>query len=502
MESLPKDPRDIFKVLSPLALGAQLLLIALVVVLVRRRYLSSISDIPGPKWAALTRLWHINQIWSGHQNLTFLDLHKKHGHFVRIGPNEVSVTHPDAIKKLILTPQRKGYWYQIMRFPDWRFITPLSTTEPKEKVERSRQLASAYAMSNVIKSEELIGGLISKLTGWMDKHADAREPMDLASFFTYTAFDVVGELVFSKPFGFLDQGIDIDNSISQAIGLECYVSIAGYFQWLHNILVANPFLTWLDIMPTNYLSTTSNKALEARRANQDARFDFVAHWLKAHEQNPDRLTYRDVGSACMANVGAGSDTVSCVLQSFVYHALRHPSVWNSVRQEIDEARCGGLCTDDVISYADALKLPYLQACLKETMRIFHPIALGSPRIVPEGGLTIDDHTFREGTILSLNVFAMNLSTDIWGPDAKQFKPERWLGKDAAVLEKHFIPFSGGISTCPGQHLARIELSKILATIVRDYDIWQVNPDQEWHYHAYFTTVPGNWPVYIKKRKAQ
>lgn len=197
----------------------------------------------------------------------------------------------------------QGHWYKMMRFPDWRFRTPMSELDPKAKVELSRQLASAYAMSNVIKSEEQVSGLVAKLLGWMDKHAESEEPMDLANFFTYTAFDVVGEMVFSKPFGFLDKGVDIDNCISQTVGFEAYISVAGFMQWLHNLLLANPFVTWLDIMPTNYLAKTSNAALEQRKANQDARFDFVAHWLKSHAENPKKLPYREVQSAVMSNVG-------------------------------------------------------------------------------------------------------------------------------------------------------------------------------------------------------
>lgn len=179
----------------------------------------------------------------------------------------------------------------------------MSVLEPKGKVELSKQLASAYAMSNVIKTEEQISTLIERLLYWMDKSSESHAPMDLAQFFTFTAFDVVGEAVFSRPFGFLEQGVDIDDCISQTLGFEVYISIAAFAQWLHNLLVANPLVTWLGVLPTNFLAKTAGAALDARRSNQDARFDFVAHWLKAHEQNPDKLSYRDLQAAVMANVG-------------------------------------------------------------------------------------------------------------------------------------------------------------------------------------------------------
>ncbi|KAK6858618.1 hypothetical protein PG995_005182 [Apiospora arundinis] len=71
----------------------------------------SVADVPGPIWASVTRLWHMKEIYDGKHNLKILKLHNKHGHFVRIGPDEVSVTHPEAIKKLILTPLEKCVIY-------------------------------------------------------------------------------------------------------------------------------------------------------------------------------------------------------------------------------------------------------------------------------------------------------------------------------------------------------------------------------------------------------
>jgi len=58
----------------------------------------------------------------------------------------------------------------------------------------------------------------------------------------------------------------------------------------------------------------------------------------------------------------------------------------------------------------------------------------------------------------------------------------------------------GYNACPGQHLAKVQITKMAATIVRDYDIVQVDPTNEWKWKAYFNLVPHSWPVYIEKRK--
>lgn len=69
-----------------------------------RIFFSPIRHVPGPFLAKFTRLWHIYTILAGKQNLKLVELHKKHGHFVRISHDEVSVSHPNAIKALYLSP--------------------------------------------------------------------------------------------------------------------------------------------------------------------------------------------------------------------------------------------------------------------------------------------------------------------------------------------------------------------------------------------------------------
>ncbi len=74
---------------------------------VKRRYFSPLSDIPGPFFASFTRLWQVITMVEGNSLLVFYDLHQKYGPFVRVAPNEISVSHPDAPKQLLLTALHK-----------------------------------------------------------------------------------------------------------------------------------------------------------------------------------------------------------------------------------------------------------------------------------------------------------------------------------------------------------------------------------------------------------
>lgn len=332
-------------------------------------------------------------------------------------------------------------YYSIAALPDWRFQTPMSSLDPKDKNERSKAFASGYAASNVVQYEDAVSRMVEKLLGWMDKHAVAGEPMDLDKFLTYTAFDVVGEVLFSKEFGFLDQGKDIGNSIRNNLALEEVGTWMGFFRWLQ-LLLGNPLVTWLGLSPGSMLLRTSMEALSKRRENPDARFDVVAHWFRYLSKHPDRTTLRNIEAQTTTNVGAGSDTVSCALQSIIYHMIRHPKTWMRARAEIEGAQeKDGQCRGQVVSIADAQRLPYLQACIKEGLRIHSPVPMGLPRVAPRGGVEIGGRHFPEGTTLSINPWALHHSKEIWGKDADEFRPERWLSEDAAVLERQWVPVS-------------------------------------------------------------
>lgn len=63
----------------------------------------------------------------------------------------------------------------------------------------------------------------------------------------------------------------------------------------------------------------------------------------------------------------------------------------------------------------------------------------------------------------------------------------------------FAQFGAGYNSCPGRNLANLEVSKVTATLVRDFDTRQVDPKQKWSFKSHFTAVPYGWPCYVERR---
>ncbi|RCI10212.1 hypothetical protein L249_8514 [Ophiocordyceps polyrhachis-furcata BCC 54312] len=476
-------------------LVAQLTLVAVVL---SRRYFSHLSHVPGPFFASFTRLWHAWHLLVGDMPAQLVRLHEEYGPFVRISHDEISVSHPQAVQQIFISPLHKAPWYKVAAVPDQRFQTPMSTLDPAEKRERSKHVASAYFLSNILRSEDEMDVLLGKFMRWMDRFADEQEPAPLDEFFSYFAYDLVGDMHFSQEFGYLDTGSDVNKSIAAFSVFSAYAVVAGYFPRLLALTVANRLVGSLGMLPMGHLYNTIVQSLDKRRSKVASRFDFVAHWLKEHDKNPSDFSMTDLYAVTVNSILGGSDTTATALQSLTYHIIRHPTAYRRIRDEVDEAQC----RDAIVSFEDARKLPYLTACIKEALRVFSPLTLSLARVAGKQGVSIDGRVFRSGTKLSIHPWVEHLSKENWGEDASEFDPDRWLVPEVGAREKHWIPFGAGFNSCPGQHLVKVAIHKMAATLVRDYDIRLVDKTKAWKWKAGMTAAQYGWPVYIERRRTR
>ncbi|KJZ71635.1 hypothetical protein HIM_08947 [Hirsutella minnesotensis 3608] len=425
-------------------------------------------------------------------------MHEKHGHFIRIAHNEISVSHPDAVKEILSAPLDKARESAQCSSIQLQIVNFRQGTMGVKQV--SKFLANGYSFSNLLRREDEMDVLLEVLKQRMDHFAEKRQAMNVSAFLSYAAHDVAGEMLFSNPFGFLKSDSDVGGTIRNFPPLNLYVSIAGFFYWIHTILLANPLVTRLGILPTGHIVGATRKALDERLRNADHRYDVLSHWLSSHAKHPDKFSTRDIYSNAILHMAASAETVSIAIQANLYYLIRHPDILRRVREEIQAAQLKGSCKTCIVSYDDAKELVYLRACIQESLRLCAPITLNLARVVGEEGLAIGGRWFKKGTILSVNPWVMHLSKEYWGPSASNFKPERWMTDEGVLREKNFIPFGAGYNSCPGQNLAMIEILKIVATIMRDYDLSQDDKDREWTGKAQFVFVPPPWLLKVSKKE--
>ncbi|CAN8098145.1 unnamed protein product [Discula destructiva] len=200
--------------------------------------------------------------------------------------------------------------------------------------------------------------------------------------------------------------------------------------------------------------------------------------MQQGEKAPDGIPKDElIMGGCTSNVFAGSDTTSISLNATYYNIIKNPRVQRKLRAELDAAYARGALSDPP-SFAETQALPYLQAVMKEALRIHPAVGLCLWRIVPAGGATLCGTYFPAGTNVGVNAWVAHRNKKIWGEDAEEFRPERWLESSEEKLRamnSMYMPFGLGSRTCIGKNISLLEISKVIPHLVRKYDATLVDP---------------------------
>ncbi|KAK7427673.1 hypothetical protein QQZ08_005779 [Neonectria magnoliae] len=183
----------------------------------------------------------------------------------------------------------------------------------------------------------------------------------------------------------------------------------------------------------------------------------------------------------MTFLAAGHETTASAMTWATYMLCRNPEVQCRLREEVRE-RLPSVDSDVDITSLDIDHMPYLNAVCSEVLRYYSPVPITIREAVHD--TTILGHPVRRGTRIMLVPWATNFDTTLWGPDAGQFDPERWLGGEAADKRAAsggassnyaFLTFLHGPRSCIGQSFAKAEFACLLAAWIGRFDFALADP---------------------------
>lgn len=192
---------------------------------------SDLRSIPGPALAKLTDLHRLLLVRTESAHEHHLHLHERHGHFVRIGPNNVSVGSPAAIPILYNTRTRhpKSDFYPVAgNVANGKVVPTIFSTQDESVHEMmKRPIAQVYAMTNLKTYEPLVDSTESLFFGKLEKLADEGRTFNLGTWLHWFATDVIMEITFGKRFGFLEREEDVDGMIETIEKRFSYISVVS-----------------------------------------------------------------------------------------------------------------------------------------------------------------------------------------------------------------------------------------------------------------------------------
>ncbi|KAH8691502.1 cytochrome P450 71B28 [Talaromyces proteolyticus] len=458
--------------------------------------LSPLGRIPGPKSFLLTKWRLAYEDWKGTSTRTIHQLHQRYGPAVRIGPNEVSFNSLTALRTIYGPGSsfgRTGFYRMFDVYGRQNLFTFHSATEHGR---RKKLLSHAYSKSVILKEpvtsmvEEKAGKYMSLIESEKDHISD------IFSTLHYYSLDNITEFLYGK-YGstFAMEGSESHQALISDIldparrRLSWFsVHLPMFTRWLYTRTgimetILQPLLPMQK--PATYtgirefalqayrrfhsdMMKTKEKGLSLAPSNSQGLSILERLWQHHLSHRADSMDDLQMASECADHFLAGLDTTSDTLMFLVWSLSqpRNRKFQVKLRREVLSLSGESLNKYGFPKASVSDQCTYLMAIIKETLRLYAPLPTFEPRSSSVDSV-IDGYNIPAGTIVGMSPFTLHRNPEVF-KDPLTFNPDRWLGPDAAEMNRWFWAFSSGGRMCIGLHLAMLEMTTLAATIYQKY----------------------------------
>ncbi|KAK3704440.1 hypothetical protein LTR37_013863 [Vermiconidia calcicola] len=413
-----------------------------------------------------------------------VQLHRKYGHIVRVGPNRVSTSDPAAVH---ITHGTRPVWEKA---PSYQPSSPVSGGKAMPSIVAMTDAQStavhkvaggAFTANALLDYEDRVDQSCIAMFSALRERASGE--VDLSWWFALFAMDVINRIAFSDSLGFLETGTDVEGLMAAAKD--------RFDHWGHWSAV--PTLDWLlfkspltriwkkqESSPLAAAAQTklSGREYDAEKQSFSKQQDLMGKFLDGTLKHPGLVSSNEVIGMVQSTIGAGADTTAATLAILFCFLDRHPDVVANMRKELEDASIPG-DTPSPPTWEDVRKLPYMDAVIKEALRIFPVAQWGQDRVVPEGGARLAGQQVPAGTVVGIHIDSIQRNAELFGSDADDFNPSRWTSateERRARMERAMLGFGAGKRICLGMHIAWLEMKKLVPMLITYLDIDLVDHD--------------------------
>ncbi|XP_038659047.1 1,25-dihydroxyvitamin D(3) 24-hydroxylase, mitochondrial isoform X1 [Scyliorhinus canicula] len=449
------------------------------------------SSIPGPtNWPLLGSLLEI--IRKGglqKQHKTLVEFHKKFGKIfkMKLGPFEcVHIGAPCLLEALY---RKESNYPQRLEIKPWKAYRDyrgeaygLLILEGKDW-QRVRSIFQKKLMkpTEVVKLDGKINGVLEDFISRMDKLRDKTGKInDLYQELNKWSFETICLVLYDKRFGLLDQNV-VEESLNFIQAIKIMMNTFGKMMvtpvGLHKSFNTK---TWKDHTEAwDNIFKTAKCHIDGRLNRHSA---CPANDFLSEIYNGSELSRKELYAVITELQIGGVETTANSLLWAIFNLSRNPKAQDKLNEEIRHV----LSKDQAPTADDIKKMPYLKACLKESMRITPSVPFTSRTLDEE--TVLGDYLLPKGTILMINSHVLGWNEDYFD-EGMQFKPERWLQDKHTINPFAHVPFGVGKRMCIGRRLAELQLQLALCWLVARYKIVATDEDPVETLHS-GTLVPN------------
>ncbi|KAE8381755.1 cytochrome P450 [Aspergillus bertholletiae] len=475
-------------------------------------FLSPLRTFPGPFLARFTNLWRLQDVFKGRCDITHNQLHRRYGAAVRMGPNLLSLSDPSVIPYVFNSknPWMKSDMYNVndVIVRGMRLKNIFSHQDERWHSTYIRPIKGLYSMTKV---QDVEPGVDLTINLFIDKlrerFVEKGRFCDMADHLNFFAWDAMSQVTFSKNLGIIEAGSDHLGFLSRSNQSLDYFASICQMPVLDLLLEKNPIVrlgpptfVWANIFSLEQLQNRLNGG-----SPPSGHTDFLDKFLELKKKYPELVDDNTIITYLLSNTLAGSDTTTSAMCSVVYHTLKNPRVHRKLRDELYAAKLSLPAR-----WKDLQGLTYLDAVMRESMRVNPGVGLMLERVVPEGGFTLPDGRFiSEGAVVGMNPWVVNRNETIFGARPEEFIPERWLpspdeSNEAyqarfAKMKGADFTFGAGTRACLGRYLSQLESYKLIATLFSTFEMELPSLDHTCHITNSWFVRYQDIPVKMKER---
>ncbi|OJK01623.1 hypothetical protein ASPACDRAFT_26755 [Aspergillus aculeatus ATCC 16872] len=471
--------------------------------IIYRIFFHRIRQFPGPFLAGVSKLWHSYQCLGGQNHLLLDKLHQEYGDFVRTGPNEITVFHPQALAILDgpRSQTRKSDWYDLLL--PYEGVTTIRERALHD--QRRRIWNKAFAAPELAHYRRHILSLVLQFDSLVAVAAAEERPVPFSTYAYWFSFDAMGLFALSRSFNMLRNeewhySILMMRRAMKLLGPLTPVPWLAQlgFSLLRNYWVVKDWHTMIAWCRQRMQERTRVSKFSFSLKEPDSHD--IAQWIIDDARKCSTI-YNDertlTGEAVVAII-AGSDTVAPTLVFLFYELALHPEKAAKLYEELRK--------EDIADFKTLQRLPYLNAIIKETLRLHPAVPTGGYRDTPADGIVIDGTFIPGDTTLIAPRYSLSRLESCY-VNASKWIPERWTTQSELIKDnKSFLPFGQGRYTCLGKELAMSELQLVTASLISNYRLaFPVGWDEsrikkvEDDLRDQFTAAPGQLELLFIRR---
>ncbi|KAF6820296.1 benzoate 4-monooxygenase cytochrome [Colletotrichum musicola] len=445
---------------NPLYLGGALLCVALATY-IYAGLTNPLSAVPGPWYTRYTTLVSTYFVITAHHPDWVHALHARYGPVVRISPHEVDISDPATCQRIhsVKGGFLKSPFYSLL-------ITDSSSVfnEIRPDIHRKykRLLSNPMSETGLKTFLPRIDGKVRLAIERIQQEGKKRGAADIAKWFMFLSFDVIGDLTFGEGFGQLESGVK-NRSVNDFVSLGFVGGLRSMFPTISWLSLYLPIPVFRDATKIQYRTFDyAQGALDrhAKRVEELGSDPQPTVFSKLYTAGAEDVwTPIEIRDNAQVFIVGGSDTTANSMIYLIWAVCKIPDVRKKLLKELE-----GLRED--FGYDELREMPYLNCIVNETLRLYTALPCGLPRIVPAGGADLAGHFIPAGATVTTQAYSLHRDEHAF-PDPYRFYPDRWENT-TQEMKDCTMPFGGGSRTCLGRHLARIELRLITARFFKNF----------------------------------